>query len=246
MARSKFIPGLRLGEGFSLMSYGPSNVGKTHLMADMLREEAKNGNIRYVNTVGEDGDSSVGGMFTTEVGENIENMSDLKEFLGAHRKKPLRAIGLDSVRLVTNFALYAIIGEVRMPSAAKDGEKSKSYWGQLRFDLEDIFIRLKQAAHYIIATCPADKDGAADGGMTTPDLFGKLARGSAHWFDFVGHMRAEILGKGQIERTLSLAPSASFVTKQRLPELILEPIKIPHGQGGWLVVKNTIERRASK
>lgn len=244
MARTKFIPGLRTGEGFSLLIHGFANAGKTHLMGDMLREEAQHGEVRYLNTVGEDGDGSVGGFFTTEIGESIETMGDLREFVSEFRKKPLRALGLDSVRLVTNFALYNIVGEVRMPDAKRDGERSKAYWGQLRFDLETVFLQLNQAAHYVVATCPSDVEGKDTGGMTTPDLFGKLARGSAHWFDFVGHLKADIIGTGRVDRVLSLAPSVSVVTKQRLATPILEPIRIPNDKGGWLAVKTAIEKAA--
>ena len=245
MARTRFVPGLRVGEGFSILIHGFPNVGKTHLMGDMLRTEAARGPVCYLNTVGEDGDAATGGMFQDEIGENLETMKDLREWIAETRKKPIQALGLDSVRLLMNFALYEIVGEVRMPDAKKDGERSKAMWGQLRFNLETIFLSLKQTARYVFCTCPSDKEGADVGGMVTPDLFGKLARGSAYWFDFVGALTATVIGTGKVERKLKLAPSLNYITKQRLATPIIDDIVIPVGGGGWASLKTQIEKGSS-
>jgi hypothetical protein len=99
----------------------------------------------------------------------------------------------------------------------------------------------------VICVCPSDKSIHQLTGRTlvTPDLPGRAATGCAGWFDFVGYLSAETVGK-TVRRTLTFAPSANVVTRLRLPAPITEDLVLPTGPGAWALILRALESAMTK
>jgi len=63
------------------MVHGGRGAGKTHLMGDFLKTESKNGLVRFINVVGEDGGLTLRGMGLGDVGEDIDSLKDFNDAL---------------------------------------------------------------------------------------------------------------------------------------------------------------------
>lgn len=233
-----------LDDGFATLFHGIVNSGKTHLLGDALKHESQFGPIRYINVKGEDGQMSLASFGLGQgVGETVETTKDMDDVLRDYAKLGLQALALDSLKPLGTMLLFGIVGEDRLPDTALDGEKSKAYWGRARVAMETVLKKLRGLAKYLICVCPSDKseDIVSKSKSVTPDLFGKLAFGCAGSFDFVGFVEARVVGPGRLRRTISLAPSAEVLTRQRLPRPVLKPIIIPDGSGGWAAYKSALQ-----
>lgn len=235
----------QIQERLMLLIHSQRGHGKTHLIGDMLRTEAANGPVRFLNIKGEDGALSISEMGLGNIGVTAESAADFDQAVDQFRKDKIHALGVDSLAPLADLTLYEIVGETRLPDAKRDGERSKAYWGQLRWQMQQRLAKLRYAAKIVLCTCPSDKSTNDITGNVaiTPDLFGRLAHGSAGWFDFVGYLTADVIGAGKMERKVTFAPSSGVVTKQRIARPILETIKIPEDQGGWTAIWTLIQER---
>lgn len=221
-----------------LLIHSQRGHGKTHLLGDMLRAEVQNGPCAFINIRGEDGTLSLSGMGLGALGVKgytTETIADYEDLLDTLRKERYHAVAIDSLAPLSDQMLYKIVGSARLPDAKVDGERSKSMWGQLRWNLQQLLAKTRYSAKIVLAACASDKSASDITGSVaiSPDLFGRLAHGSAGWFDFVGYLTADVIGKGEVSRSVTFAPSQGVVVKQRITRPILESIKIPTNQGGW-------------
>lgn len=230
--RKKFNLDITTLDALTMLVHGNYGHGKTHFIGDALRSEATRGPVYFMNVCGEDGQLSINGMGVP--GETIETVADYEEVLAEFRGKPLRALGVDSLKALVRLVMDTTAGG-KMPE--------KTDYMYIHWTMERLVRQLRQAAHYVLCACPSDKSIDQLNGQTyiTPDLPGREAVGSAGWFDFVGFIKADFLGPGRVVRKLTLAPSLTVVTRQRLPKAITEDITIPEKGGGWAAFLQRVE-----
>ena len=139
--------------------------------------------------------------------------------------------------------LKRFLGSVRYPDPKQDGERGRMLWGQLAMATQAGVFGTRAVAPHVLWVSPYDKsdDPISGGKGTTPDLPGKLAYGCAGWFDFVGYLTAQTLSPTAITREVSFAPSATVLTRQRLPRPLTRPITIPEGGGGWQAIYTAMQ-----
>lgn len=220
-------------DSFNFLAYGLWGVGKTHFVGDALLEEAKVGPVKFLNIVGEDGSLTLARMGLGNVGEVIETDKDLKDFISEYSKKPLQALGVDSLLALSTKVIQARVGD-RLPTIKGEGNE----WGDVHWAMSGLVAALRPCAKYVICTCPADRESDPIKGTKylAPMLPGRQAREILGKFDFVGYMASTTLGK-KVRRTLSLAPSEEVATRQRVPSPLLDEILIPQDGGGWAAFK---------
>lgn len=256
--RTKFNLNLVNLDKFSVLVQGLYNVGKTHLLGDMLRSESQYGPVRYMCHVDE-GDERGGGWVTVasfglgEVGERVATYQDMLDFLADCRKEKVHALGIDGLRPLYNAILVEVVGEPRLPDSrapAKggDGEFAVSMWGQASFKMEQWFGLARTAANIVMATVPSHKSEVEKGGIKAimPDLYGRLAQACIGRFDFAGYLTARMIGAGKAERRISFAPRADVLNRQRLAHPVLTDILIPDSSGGWEAIKAAFQRGMGK
>lgn len=224
--------------------HGAYGAGKTHLIGDFLRWASPQGPTRFVNIAGEDGYLSVADMGLGEIGETLEVRTDFTNAMRDYQKEDLFALAIDSLPAAYNMLLRSIVGEVRYPEPARDGEKAKMWWGQLSMGIREMVTESRAAAHHVLWVAAYDKSENAITGQKdiTPDLPGKSAYGIAGRFDFVGQLKAETLGPSTVRRSVSFAPSTSVLTRLRLPRPITKDIPIGDGGGGWAAIFAEFEK----
>ena len=244
MALKLFNLDVQPDEGYTMMVYGGRATGKTHLLGDMLREEAKQGKVLYVNIAGEDGMKTIKNIGLGNVGVEATEFNDLEDLIAKLTKEPVHAIAIDSLRAVAKLANRRITGSDRAPIVEPKG---RNEWGELHTLMESTCIRLRHVAKYVVLACPADKSVAeldladkAKADHIAPDLPGKEAVQSAGWFDFVGRLEIKSVRPQVFARTFNMVPDNVNIVRQRVPSMIKEPIVIPDGQGGWVAIKTKI------
>jgi AAA domain len=237
--RERFSLDIATLDELMVLIHGPYGSGKTHLQGDFLRWAKEQGPIAYLNIKGEDGHASLASMELGMVGETVSTLEDYDAALKDYGAQKVAGLAVDSLPAFYRLVMKKVVGEVRYPEPAKDGEKAKMMWGQLTMLTMGRVIDSRAAAKYVLWVAPFDKsdDPVGGGGKAiTPDLPGKLAYGCAGWFDFVGFLQAETLGPNNVQRKVTFAPSAGVLTRQRIPRPITEPITIPQGSGGWTAI----------
>lgn len=220
-----------------MLVHGGYGHGKTDLAGDLLRTEKEHGDVLFVNVLGEDGQMTLANHGLGEVGVTVEEYKDFVGLTDELMKKPIQAIAVDSFKPLAQKLVYgAVCGAGKLPSGSE-------HWQQIHFKMEEITLRLRRCAKYVICTCPSDKSVNQLDGNTyiTPDLPGREAVGSAGWFDLVGFIKADTIGPDKVKRVLKLAPSSTIVTRQRLPKQITKDIELPNGSGGWSVIKAALQ-----
>lgn len=225
----------------SILIHGINAAGKTYLVGDFLSHESKDGPVRFINMVGEDGAMACASFGLGEVGENIDSYDSLEQAFEEYQKEKVRAIGMDSLSWLNSAVRVKAFGSNRMP-------RNPDEWTELHRLMGNIIQKGRRSAMYFMATCPSDRsvDQVTQKTYITPDLPGKEARSSAGWFDFVGYLKAENIRPGTVTRTFIIAPNELITVRQRLPHQITEDIKLPDGPGGWKVIKDKIEGNLSK
>lgn len=246
--RQKLQLDLQTLDSFTMLIHGDRASGKTALAGDMLATELKaGGEVRFINVKGEDGTLTLRGMGLGDRGETVENYADFDACLNDYAKLGLIGLAVDSLAALNQWVAYKVCGAERMPVI--DRNKPANEWGDLHREMNNLAMRLRRTAKYVICTCPSDKSTNQLTGKIyiTPDLPGREAAGSAGWFDFVGYMRAEPSGPSKIRRTVDFRPNNEVIVRQRLPlgKAISDLITIPEGAGGWNVIKTEIMKRAT-
>ena len=236
--RKKFNLDTQELDGYSIMVHGGRGAGKTHLMGDFLKTEAKLGPVRYINVVGEDGGLTLRGMGLGEVGEDIDSFKDFNDALIEYAATKVHAIGVDSIHALSRWIMRKVTGSDRLPEI----KQGTNEWGEFHQHSYNTYMTLRRAAKMIMCTCPSDKSVEQLSGKTfvTPDLPGRQAAGSAGWFDFVGYLEATNTTSG-VARTFNMTPNNTIIVRQRLPKQITSAITLPNGHGGWVAIKAAIE-----
>lgn len=237
--RRKFNLDITNLDTLTCLWHGNYGHGKTYSIGDALRTEREHGPVGYLNISGEDGYLSIAGMGLGSVAETVENLTDFESYLAEHRKQPLRALGVDSLKALVRMVMEGA-NHGKMPE--------KTDYIYIHWTMERLVLQLRQAAAYVICACPSDKSVDQLSGRTyiTPDLPGREAVASAGWFNFVGFISADVLGPGRVMRKLFLAPSLSVATRQQLPSPILHDIVLPEGGGGWTNFKTAVKESLAK
>lgn len=252
-----------LDDGLSFLIHGNYGAGKTHLIGDMLREEAKDGPIAFINTVGEDGSTSVADMGLGEQGYNVSSrveLLDLCDYFIANGR--LAALGIDSARVLQHFVIRAVVGKERWESLELDIQPGE--WNNIHRAMSQTLLKLKQTAKWVLCVCTSDISvdmvtsqtttsmgtksaggKVSKGSFVSPDLYGKMHSVIAASFDMAGFLRAEAMGN-KAERSVRFTTSNNILTRQRLTHEITADIPIPHGKGGWTAIKNTVEAHMKK
>ena len=221
---------------YSVLIHGINAVGKTHLLGDFLRTESQVGPVRFINMSGEDGMMAACSAALGEVGETIDSIDSFEEAMKEYRTAKVHALGIDSLVWLNSAVRTKAFGSNRAP-------KTPDEWTELHRLMANIVALARESVKFLMCTCPSDRstDQVTQSTYITPDLPGKEARSSAGWFDFVGYLTAECIRKGEVRRTLTMAPNNLITVRQRLPIAIINDIIIPQGPGGWAEVKKQIE-----
>jgi len=225
--------------GLALAIHGASGVGKTFLGGDFLRwAKAQNkGPVGCLNISGEDHTDCLAGMGLGEIAETVETIVDTDEALKDYAKASYFALVVDSLPAFWRLVVVDVVGELRYPDASKDGDKSRMYWGQIQMKTMSRVLASRKAAKYVIWLAPHDKSKdpviKVSDDRITPDLPGKMAEGCGYWFDWVGHMTADVVNPTTVARKVNFALSNGILTRQRATRPITESINIPKDKGGW-------------
>ena len=254
--RSPFDLNLATLERLSVVVQGVTNVGKTHLIGDMLKHEEQFGPIRFLDVQGEGGWSTIAHMgWPTGISEVIENASDVQDFAADCIRNKVHAVGLDGLRLLYNHILVAQVqsnpknaGQVRLPDANLDGDRSKSYWANGRFLMEQAITALKGSVKILLATSTSAVDihEVTEKKSIAPDIYGKMGSGLTGLFDFAGYMTSAPLGPGRVAYNVSFEVRSDVQTRQRLAVPLTEPIILPSGLGGWALIKAAFQQGLRK
>lgn len=223
----------------SLLVHGDYGAGKTHFLGDaLLYEKQQGGEIAYINMKGEDGDLTLAGTGLGKIAYTVGSTAELRELLTALAALKLRAVGIDSLKLLAALGMEEITG---------GGMPDKSHYGPLHWKMPRLINQLKSIADYTIAVCPSDKSVEQLTGRTriTPDMPGREVTEVTGWFDFVGFLQADIVGPQQIKRTLMLSPNNAISTRQRRRNTIPD-IDIPMGGGGWVAFKAAVQKASEQ
>jgi hypothetical protein len=244
MARKQFNFDSLLLDGFTTLIHGARAAGKTHFLGDYLATEAKNGPVRFINMLGEDGQLSAQSFGLGNIGETHETYDDYLNFCKEYAGRKLHAVALDSVSVLGRWAMRKVVGSDRLPTIAKSGPNE---WGEFHREMDNAMVLLRSTAKYVVAVCPSDRsvDALTTRTYISPDLPGRQAVGSAGWFDFVAYLTADVTGPGQVRRQLIVAPNSQIVVRQRLSNQIVEDITLPTGPGGWTKLRGLIESHAT-
>lgn len=225
-------------ERFTMLLHGGYGVGKTGLLGDMLRYEAKNGPVRYVNIAGEDGYLSIANLGLGEIGETVDTLKDFKEAMAEYRKLGLAALAIDGGKQFGQLCIKDVCGD----RAPKVGGNSDD-WSRIHREFESTIASLRSVAPVVVMASSSDRSLDQISGQTslTPDMPGRQAAGVGGQFDFVFVVRAQALSPTKVRRWIVTSPEANTVIRQRLPKALPGEIEIPEGGGGWEKLKKAMD-----
>ena len=237
----------------AVLLQGIPNSGKTYMGGDMLKYESQYGPVQFINVKGEDGWASTAGMGLGNVGVTVESEADVAQVAADMIRNKVHAAVLDGARPLFNAIIIGILqadkpDQRRLPDSKLDGDRSKSYWSQARFRMEENIKLLKTACKVFLATTVSAQDVHEITGekQVAPDIYGKTGSGLVGLFDFAGYMTWSIQGPGRIRREVSFQTRSDVQTRQRLAFPIKENIILPDGPGGWALVKAAFQRGLRK
>ena len=215
--------------------------GKTHLVGDMLNYEKQFGPVAYVNTDGE-GLMTIKGIGLGDVGYQVETFKDFKELMAEFIKKPLHALGVDSLQVLERMVKLHVLGTCdRSPVSTKE----KNEWVDIGREFENALVSIGKAAKIVMCTCPSalNMDPITQTmKLVSPDLSGQRAMGCAGYFEYVGYIKTMQTGKGVAKRSVQFASDGVTLVRQQTPNEITDDIPLPQGSGGWLAIKSRIEK----
>lgn len=253
--RSKFNLNITNLDTTSVLVQGIPNCGKTHLGGDMLLTEREFGPVRFIDIKGEGGAASIAHMGLGDVGVTVDSAKDVRELAAEFARDKVHAAVLDGGRLLFNLILIEQVQSdpktadaIRLPDARYDGEKSKGYWSQGRFAMEQTITLLKTSVKVLMLTVTSQQDVHEITGQkqVAPDIYGKMGSGLIGLFDFSGYIKAEVTGPGRVQRTVSFEVRNDVQTRQRLAYPLKETIVLPDGLGGWAKIKAALTAGLAK
>lgn len=214
----------------TMMVYGEYGCGKTHLAGDMLHTLKQQGNVLYVNVVGEDGVRTLApfGLDLATEGTTIESTNELLELINTIAAKKMVGVVIDSAQMLEVLAQKKVVGGL-------DRGAEKYEWGPVKYLFRERLQALRKAAHYVLVTC-ASQPPSEKAPRITPDLTGDLARTVAGWVDYLGYMTSDATG-----RKVSFRPRADALTRSRAIHEIPD-VTIPKGNGGWAVLLAALKK----
>lgn len=240
--RERFDLNLANLDHLSMLIHGAYGAGKTHVQGDFLRWAQPQGPVAFLNIKGEDGHASLAGMGLGAIGDTVSTLDDYDQVMADYKSQKLVALAVDSLPAFYALILRHFVGSERYPDPKLDGERAKMLWGQIGLGIKSRVHLSREAARYVLWVAAYDRSEDIAGGKgITPDLPGKLAYGSAGWFDMVGYLTATTLGPNSVQRKLTFEPSSAFLTRQRLPQPLMKSIDLPQGGGGWKLVYEAIQ-----
>lgn len=236
--------------GGTILPFGDAAVGKTHLIGDMLKVEQAAGPVQYINILGEDGMLTISKLGLGNVGVTIDTYEDFMALIKEKTAKPDQAWGIDSFQMLQRLASKKITGSDRLPKIPSSDEMKSgaiNEWPEIHRLVEDAARKAKYAARFVMFACSIDKtvdnldlSGRPKAKYIGPNLPGKEATECQYWFDFIGQLTCTAVGPGKYLRTFDMVKDNIKLVRQRLPQMIVKPIILPEGQGGWLTIKNEI------
>ncbi len=246
----------------SILIHGTNNVGKTRLAMDALRywHEKTGRKVLFANFMEENGTESGLDLGLDEAtlgypciwdlsADPKEGLNDFKAFIELCLKEKPVAIGFDSLRAAYNTILASITGGERPPVGA---DAKTNEWSLAHVQMNYYMTKLRNCADNVICTCPSDtgrdelkraETGLKGSIEVIPDLNGAMARKCMTWFTLVGYLMADSVRRGpkwETIRTLSFTPSSTYRTRQRLPYVITDTIRIPDRYHLWEPVQEKI------
>lgn len=215
--------------------------GKTHLLGDMLKYERDFGDVAYVNTDGE-GLMTIRGIGLGKIAYSIETLKDFKELMAQFAKKPLHAMGVDSLQVLERMVMLAVTGTAdRSPISTKD----KNEWVDIGREFNNALASMWRATRLLVCTAPSalNLDPITNNPrVISPDLSGQRALGCAGYFEYVGYIKMMVTGPGKVKRSIQFAPDGVTLVRQQIPNAIQHDIPLPDGPGGWLAIKTAIQK----
>ena len=220
-------------DSFNLLVYGLWNTGKTHFIGDFLKYESQFGPVRFLHIEGEDNIQTIYSSGIGDNGETVETIDDFKSFVAEYSKKPLVALGVDSLIALSVKVMQSKVGD-RLPSIKSDGNE----WGEVHLLMANVVSSLRKCAKYVVCTSPADRESDPITGekYLAPMLPGRQSREIIGKFNFVGYMSTTALGS-KIRRTLSFKPERGISTRWSGRNVNPGELVMPDGFGGWEAFK---------
>lgn len=215
--------------------------GKTHLVGDFLKYESQFGPVAYVNTDGE-GLMTIKGIGLGNIGYRVDTLKDFKELMAEFAKKPLHAMGVDSLQVLERQVFLHVLGTTeRSPISTKD----KNEWVDIGREFNNALASMWRATRLLLCTAPSalNMDPITNNPkVISPDLSGQRALGCAGYFEYVGYIKMLVTGPGKVKRMIQFAPDGVTLVRQQIPNAIKDDILLPEGSGGWLAIKSNIEK----
>lgn len=237
----------RLIDGGCIGIHGVFGSGKTHLVGEAIKVEKEHGEVIFANIVGEDGEGSAKelSVIPKEYRIDVDQYEAALELADYAKHVKARLLCIDSLPLLYELAIKKKTGGKRPPLMTKENNE----WTEIHIKMEELMTVIRRSADFVVIASPSDlgidliKEGESaiktSKSMVVPDMKGKYATGCAKWFDLLAYLKAD-LKNGNMIRELHVAKSDRWLTRQRLPVEITEPIAIPHGGGGWTALMEAI------
>jgi hypothetical protein len=235
--------------GFTMLVDGDRAAGKTYLLGDMLRTEKSRGPSYYLNVHKEDGYLTISQMGLGDIGIQINTIDQFRAFIAEGEKKPFHAIALDSLPMLAWLAIIKVTGsedrQPIIPSRQQLEAGLKNEWPEVHRLMTTTILSARRACRFFVATSTIDKSaemtdlsGMPRPKLIAPDLPGKQATLAGGWFDFVGRLKVRNTGPGRYMWEIQFNPDEQLLVRQRIPQMIKEPIVLPEGPGGWAAIKS--------
>ena len=237
--REIFDLDLKQLDRFTVLLHGGFGGGKTFLLGDMLRYESKQGDVRYLNIKGEDGQLSIANFGLGKIGETVDTLDDFISALDDYRKAGIRALAIDGGKAFGKLVIKKVCGD-RLPSVGRNSDD----WTQIHSKFENTVNSLRTIAPIVVMASSSDRSMDQISGelSLTPDLPGRQAAGVAGMFDFVFVVKAQVVSPNRVDRWIDTAPTANTIIRQRLPKSLPAKIEIPANGGGWKALVDAMQR----
>lgn len=239
-------------EGGPFLFHGVYASGKTHLLGDAIAVEKEHGPVIFANVIGEDGQNSAASLanIPERCRVDVANYDAAMELADYAQHIQARLLVVDSLPLLYDLVIAKVTGGKRPPIMSKENNE----WTTIHIHMERLMTALRRSAYIVIFSSPSDlgldlvkeqESIVKSRSMIVPNMRGKYITECVKWFDFVGYLKGD-LKNGEMKREVHFAKSDKWLTRQRLPKEITEPIAIPKQGGGWQSILDAINKSYSK
>lgn len=237
--------------GGPILIHGVYASGKTHFLGDALRSASQHGEVIFANVCGEDGmDSSAHiGLLPDTQRLEIDRVEAAEELAAYCTEKKVYMLAVDSLSVLYDIVIKKKTLGRRVPSRGR-GEDNE--WSLIHLWMEELMHKLRRCAHHVVMTAPSQlgvdlvKDNEsliATPMKIMPEMPGKYGAGGqcAKWFNLVGYLSLDDRKKSEVKRQLHFESTDRFLTRQRLPRELTEPLDIGE-TGGWDVLMAAVAK----